>query len=322
VCKGLGIESTPRSDAKGVQKGVDFLAVKQLPGKWISLQGENDQVCPAPLTQKFIASVPGAEIVMLPKVGHGYSVEKNWVPQFMAAYARLTSAPPEARVPSLPAPVADLPLILVPAAGSGGGDWFGVFLTGDGGWVGLDRGVSAELAKHDIPIIGWDSLKYFWSPRTPEGAAQDLDRVLRHFSGAWHKSRALLIGYSQGADTMPFMVNRLPPATRQIVGFTTLLGISDNAVFEFHVTNWLGETSGGLPTAPELAHWSGSPYLCLYGADDADSACKQLTGHDGSALEMPGGHHFGGGYAEIAEVILRKLPQLSAQTAVPSVRSR
>ena len=310
VCKGSGIEASPRLNSRGLLQGVNFLPAKKLPGRWISLQGETDQVCPAPLTQKFIANVPGGEVVMLPKVGHGYSVEKNWVPQFEAAYARLTASQPTARLPALPAPVADLPLTVVPAADHGVGDWFGVFLTGDGGWVGLDKGVSAELAKHDIPIVGWDSLKYFWSPRTPEGAAKDLDRVLRHYSRAWGKSHALLIGYSQGADTMPFMVNRLPAATRQMVGLTTLLGISDNAVFEFHVANWLGEPPGGLPTAPELAHWSGSPYLCLYGEDDADSACKQLTGHDGSAYQMHGGHHFGGGYTEIADEILSRLPKL------------
>lgn len=312
VCRGTGIEATARRDAKGVLKGVDFLPVKQLPGKWISLQGETDQVCPAPATQKFIAEVPGGEIVMLPKVGHGYSVEKNWLSQFESAFDRLTISAPQSKRLPLPAPVADLPLILVPAEGSGPQDWFGVFLTGDGGWVGLDKGVSAELALHNIPIIGWDSLKYFWSPRTPQGAAQDLDRVLRHFSTELHKSHALLIGYSQGADTLPFMVNRLPPSTRQLVGLTTLLGISDSAVFEFHLTNWLGEPSGGLPTAPELEHWSGSPYLCLYGEDDADSACKAITGHGGRVLQMPGGHHFGGGYAEIADVILENLPKASA----------
>ena len=173
VCAGTGIESSPRFDSKGVLKGVDFLPTKQLPGKWIALQGENDQVCDAVATRKFIASVPGGEVVMLPKVGHGYSVEKNWLPQYEAAYDRLTASPLEAKPAALPAPVADLPLTVVPSQGGGNGKWFGVFLTGDGGWVGFDKGVSAELAKHDIPIIGWDSLKYFWSPRTPAGASKD-----------------------------------------------------------------------------------------------------------------------------------------------------
>jgi len=308
VCKGVGLEASPRLDSKGLLQGVDFLPAQKLSGKWISLQGETDQVCPAPPTQKFIEAVPGGEIVLLPKVGHGYSVERNWVPQFEAAYDRLTAPVPGPSAAALPAPVADLPLIVVPAAGVGPDGWFAIFLTGDGGWAGIDKGVAKELARHNIPVVGWDSLKYFWSPRTPEGASKDLDRVLHHYSSAWGRPHALLIGYSQGADTMPFMVNRLPPETRQMVGLTSLLGISDNAVFEFHVANWLGEPAKGLPTAPELERWSGSPYLCLYGQDDADSACKQLTGHDGSALVMPGGHHFGGGYAEIADQILNRLP--------------
>lgn len=308
LCKGSGIESTPRRAASGVLKGVDFLPATTLSGKWISLQGELDQVCPAAATQKFIASVPGAETVMLPTVGHGYSVERNWLPQYEAAYDRITSEP-KLTAPPLAAPVADLPLIIVPATDNTS-PWFGIFLSGDGGWVGLDRGVSDELAKHNIPIVGWDSLKYFWSPRTPAGAAQDLDRVMRHFSAQWGKTHVLLIGYSQGADTMPFMVNRLPPVTHEMVGLTTLVGLSDNAVFEFHVSNWLGNAPGGVPTAPELARWSGAPYLCLYGAEDKDSACDELTGTGGVAVKMSGGHHFGGSYADIAREILSRLHPL------------
>jgi type IV secretory pathway VirJ component len=310
LCRGSGIGATPRRDATGQLKGVDFLPAKKLSGKWISLQGELDQVCPAPATQKFIATVPGADIVMLPKVGHGYSVEQNWMPQFEAAYERITAPPREAASPALPVPVADLPLTVVPAASGNRSPWFGIFLSGDGGWVGLDRGVSDVLAQHHIPIVGWDSLRYFWSPRTPQEASRDLDRVVRHYSREWGKSHVLLIGYSQGADTMPFMVNRLPAQTHDMVGLTTLLGISDNALFEFHVGDWLGNPAGGLATAPELKHWSGAPYLCLYGEDDGDSACAELTGKEGVAVKMPGGHHFGGGYAQIAAEILSRLPKL------------
>jgi len=308
VCKGTGIEATPRRDAKGVLKGVDFLPTKTLPGSWISLQGETDQVCPAPLTAKFIATVPGAEIVMLPKVGHGYAVEKNWVPQYESAYERITRGHAAQTPATLPAPVADLPLTEVPASGGASSPWLAVFLSGDGGWVGLDRGVSEALAQHGIPVVGWDSLKYFWSPRTPSGASADLDRVVRHYSSAWNKSKVLLIGYSQGADTMPFMVNRLPPSSRALVGLTALLGISDSALFEFHVANWLGNPSGGLPTAPELAHWTGSPYVCIYGEEDDDSVCSKVTGRGGAAVKMAGGHHFGGSYSEIADEILQRLP--------------
>jgi type IV secretory pathway VirJ component len=104
LCKGTGIEATPRLSAAGSLQGVDFLPAKVLPGKWIALQGQTDQVCPALPTQKFIAAVPGGEIVMLPKVGHGYSVERNWVPQFEAAFDRISAVPPAAKPPVLPKP--------------------------------------------------------------------------------------------------------------------------------------------------------------------------------------------------------------------------
>jgi type IV secretory pathway VirJ component len=253
--------------------------------------------------------VPGGEIVMLPNVGHGYSVEKNWMPQYEAAYARITAAPEKKPATMLAAPIADLPLTIVAAAPGKVSPYFAVFLSGDGGWVGLDRGVADELANHGIAVVGWDSLKYFWSARTPQGAAADLDRVLRHYTNQWGKPHALLVGYSQGADTMPFMVNRLPAATRSMVDLTALLGISDNALFEFHLENWVGGGSGGLPTRPELARWSGSPYVCIYGEDDGDSVCAQLAGKYGTAVKLPGGHHFGGSYTEIATEIIAHLPK-------------
>jgi len=80
-----------------------------------------------------------------------------------------------------------------------------VMLSGDGGWAQLDRTIAATLAKHGIDTVGWDSLSYFWKAKTPEQAATDLGRVMSHYLSSWHKDRVLLIGYSFGADALPFM---------------------------------------------------------------------------------------------------------------------
>lgn len=308
VCKGAGVESTPKHDAHGQVEGVELIPSKTLSSPWISLQGELDQVCPAAPAKSFIEKVIGAEAVLLPKVGHGYAVERHWGAQFDAAFAQVTGAAPASGTAPKSSPLADLPLTVVPAADGATGPWFAVFLSGDGGWVGLDKGVSHALSKHHIPIVGWDSLKYFWSPRTPDGTAQDLGRVLAYYSRLWGKSHALLIGYSQGADTLPFMVNRLPPTARRMVGLTALLGLSSSADFQFHFSNWLHGSTQGLPTGPELEHWSGSPFLCLYGAQDTDAVCAKLAGKGGSSVKMAGGHHFSGGYRQIAAEILSRLP--------------
>ena len=36
-------------------------------------------------------ALPAAQVVKLPLVGHGFSVERNWMPQFRDAYAQLTA---------------------------------------------------------------------------------------------------------------------------------------------------------------------------------------------------------------------------------------
>ena len=262
-------------------------------------------MCDAGKTAEFIARVPGASLVTLPKVGHGYSVERNWLPQFLRAYSDVAGAK-DTFESELPAGVGDLPLVEVPAVG-GTSDVLAIMLSGDGGWAGLDEAVAAELHAQGIAVVGLDSLRYFWSARTPDGAARDLERVMQHYARAWNRPRIVLIGYSQGADVLPFIVNRLGPASRQVVAGTALIGLSDTAFFEFHVSHWLGTPSGGLPIPPELARLHVGRVLCIHGADEADSPCPRLKGVGLRRIELPGGHHFNGDYVRVGRAILEGL---------------
>ena len=49
---------------------------------------------------------------------------------------------------------------------------------------------------------------------------------------------------------------------------------------------------------------SGTPVLCLYGADEADNPCRGLAGPALRAVALAGGHHFGGDYEALARQIL------------------
>ena len=293
MCRGEGLEHDP-----GAKVGFVYRPAMHLRDPWIALQGDQDQVCNPEQTRQFVAKVPGAKVVTLPKVGHGYSMEKNWLPQFLDAFHGIADAPDAARS-ALPAGVSDLPLVELPATGAAK-DVLAIMLSGDGGWAGLDREVARELNARSVPVVGWDSLRYFWDARTPDGAARDLDRVIRHYTQAWHKSRILLIGYSQGADTMPFMVNRLPEESRRLVGATALIALSEEAFFEFKVSHWLGTPTGGLPTAPEVESGRIGQVLCVYGKEESDSLCRRLHGANIRAVALPGGHHFDGDYAAVA----------------------
>jgi type IV secretory pathway VirJ component len=49
---------------------------------WRILQGEADQVCDPKFAPEFVQGQADAKAVMLPKVGHGFGVPKNWMPQY------------------------------------------------------------------------------------------------------------------------------------------------------------------------------------------------------------------------------------------------
>ena len=63
-----------------------------------------------------------------------------------------------------------------------------LFLSGDGGWASLDKTVATRLSQSGMSVIGLNSRKYFWTARTPETTTRDVERILRHYLQAWHKS--------------------------------------------------------------------------------------------------------------------------------------
>lgn len=69
-----------------------FNSVAQVRAPWIVLQGEIDQVCNPPATEAFVQRVKGGHVIMLPKVGHGYSVPRNWLPQYRQGLQDLLDA--------------------------------------------------------------------------------------------------------------------------------------------------------------------------------------------------------------------------------------
>jgi type IV secretory pathway VirJ component len=201
-----------------------------------------------------------------------------------------------------------LPLIEVKAKGEDRAPRPGlmaVMLTGDGGWAELDRKISGVLANRGIPVIGFDTLRYFWTPRTPEEAAGDLAAVLTHYLEVWKKEKVILIGYSLGADALPFMVNRLPKRLADRIDLVVLLGPGRRAEFEFHLVNWLGFYMGKTrPTLPEVLGMKAEEIVCVFGKEETESLCRSLPASVAKIVSFPGGHHFGGKYREVADKIL------------------
>lgn len=318
LCKGSGLEFGQRAR----DGGAEFLPSREIGNPWIVIQGPGRaspaaQGCDAGIIRDFVAQVPGATLVMAtadpvtPQTGSPVPARLNWPPEYFNAFDTLLArnAPTSAAAPDA---LKDLPIIPVAAQpGTASSDTFAIMLSGDGGWAGLDKEVAAQLSADGIPVVGLDSLRYFWTARTPEGLAADLGRVIDYYVTLLGRHRVLLAGYSQGADVLPFAVNRLPQAARSRVALTAVMGMSEHALFEFHVSSWISDDNSGPPTLPEVARIGGMTVLCIYGEDETDSLCPRLDSRKVMIVKLKGGHHFDGDYAALARTIMTAAPRTS-----------
>jgi len=201
-----------------------------------------------------------------------------------------------------------LPVIEVPVPAGTTSDTLVVFVSGDGGWAKIDKQISSVLAATGMPVVGLNALQYFWTRKTPEAAAGDLQYLIETYMTSWRKSRLLLIGYSRGADVLPLMVSRLPAELRAKVRLLALLGLSPSVELEFHVTDWVHNAKGGYPVRPEVEKLRGMPILCVYGEEDKGTLCPSLAGAPGiDIVALKGAHHFDGGYGNVGRIILDHL---------------
>jgi len=214
--------------------------------------------------------------------------------------------------------IANLPLVELPVQHPS--KLMAIVLSGDGGWRDLDKTIAEDLQQQGIPVVGWDSLRYFWSKKTPGQTAKDLAFVIDAYRAKWHADKVVLIGYSFGADVLPFAYDRLPQDARSHIVLLALLGFAKSADFEIRVGGWLGMPAGpaALPVIPATAMIAPGLMQCFYGEHEGDTACPVLAKRGVQVIRTHGGHHFNGDYGPLEKDILSGLEQrVGALTAPP-----
>ncbi len=193
-----------------------------------------------------------------------------------------------------------LPVVEFGATSDAPSPYFVVFVTGDGGWRKIDVKVSDELRKAGMPVVGLLANTYFGKEKMPDEAAADLDRIVRDYQAKWQRPRAVLIGFSRGAEALPIMVNRLPNDTRRSIALVALLGPG------LH-TSLSMKGPDRYQLVPETRRLGELPVLCIYGTREKETLCHSFSGSPATVLPLKGGHHFGGKYDVVGQAILDAL---------------
>ncbi|HEX7885221.1 MAG TPA: AcvB/VirJ family lysyl-phosphatidylglycerol hydrolase, partial [Phenylobacterium sp.] len=189
------------------------------------------------------------------------------------------------------------------------GDTLAVLYSGDGGWASLDKGLADGLARGGLPVIGYNSLRYFATARTPQAAAADLAAALRRQMAARGQRRLLLVGFSFGADALPAIVPRLPADLRARIRLVALVGPGPTGDLHFTPRSWFNRPSpGGYPVPRAIAALNGEPMVCIYGEREPHPVCPALPPALIRRIVRPGGHHYDGDYDGLSQTILRALP--------------
>jgi type IV secretory pathway VirJ component len=204
--------------------------------------------------------------------------------------------------------VNDLPLVEVRGATHTG--TLAVFLSGDGGWADIDKKIGEVLAQRGIDVIGFDNRAYLrGKTRTPDGTGEDVARTAAAYLARWNDQRLVLIGYSRGADLLPFAAARLPASLRSQLALVAMLALQERASFKYRFSDLWSTHSRptDIPIRPELERLRGANMMCVYGHDEAESLCRKVDTALVHPEVRPGKHHFDGDYQAIASLILARL---------------
>jgi type IV secretory pathway VirJ component len=179
------------------------------------------------------------------------------------------------------------------------------FISGDGGFTSFDQLLCTEIALQGNPVVALDALKYFWESKTPEETAVDVERLITYYRQVWKTDKVILVGYSFGADVMPFILSRLPKNTQKQVKLLALLSPSLHADFEIHVTDMLSlpNSEDIFNTAAELKKNNFTKTLCIYGSDETEEIKGKVDNSAVTFKTIGGGHHFSNDFKGLTKAI-------------------
>jgi len=184
------------------------------------------------------------------------------------------------------------------------------FVSGDGGWTNFDHSVSKRLSDKGFPVIGLDSRKYFWKAKTLDEINEMVVSVLEYYKNKWQKKEFVLVGYSFGADVVPFITTNLPAHLNGDLMKTLCLSPDEFADFEIHISDMfgLGLAKDKYNVVTEVKKIKPSQIVCFFGSTEDHSVRDRFKLSNTEQIILPGNHHFDDNYTLVADKIAVNLP--------------
>ncbi|MBZ5858455.1 virulence factor [Flavihumibacter profundi] len=178
------------------------------------------------------------------------------------------------------------------------------YISGDGGWNNFSTKLASTINANGFRVASLNARDYFWNKKTAEQTALDITNNLQKEYGNLQNEKIIFIGYSFGADVLPFIINQLQPGIREKISGLLLLAPSSSTDFEIHVSDILGfSNSRKLQVAEAINALQIQKTVAVFGADDKNFPLQSIHLKNFTAISLPGGHHFEGNTDELAQIM-------------------
>ena len=179
------------------------------------------------------------------------------------------------------------------------------YISGDGGLNRFSNELCTAINKEGFDVDAMDSKSYFWSQKTPARTAEDISDFLSKKIARRPNQQIVLIGYSFGADVLPFVLNRLPKNIADKIKVSFLMASSGSTDFVIHIADLFGSGKRrGMDVLSEVNKISNKKIVILNSSDDKQLNAGKITIKHITEI-LPGGHHFDGDINEIVKAIVK-----------------
>ena len=176
------------------------------------------------------------------------------------------------------------------------------YISGDGGFNSFSTSFIKQWNSLGYPVVALDARSYFFTSQQPDAAAKDITSLLFQYMNLWKRKDVILVGYSFGADVLPFIQTRLPAVLTGKVKHTILLSPSHSTDFAVHL--FYAKSGSNVPA--EINKLT-RPTLIVFGEDEKDIADKEINNPQATVFKISGGHHYDKQVSNLVGELVKKL---------------
>lgn len=195
---------------------------------------------------------------------------------------------------------------VIESRSDGKNDYYVILFTGNGGWRNLVRTVTWYLNSKNVSVLAINTKKYLWSERKPAQIACDLQTLIDRYNIKWGQDKVVLMGYSMGAEVLPFAVNCMNYKYSNIYKDIILIGPWQKATFKVKLVDYVFDINQGTDIYTELMKIKNKNVYVICD-DKPTSICHKGLEGEVDHVQLGGGHHFAGDYKTLLQLIGKRL---------------